>query len=51
MGTPIVESGATLVVVPRSGRNGLGVDLNDTYAAQAEQSILTDAAKRLGALV
>lgn len=43
---PFAGSGTTLIAATRSGRSGVGIELNDTYAAQAEQRILADATKR-----
>jgi hypothetical protein len=42
---PVAESDITLVVVIRSGHNYLGVECDDTCAAQAEQCILAGAAE------
>jgi hypothetical protein len=42
---PVAESGIALVVVIRSGHNDLGVECDDTCAAQAGQCILAGAAE------
>jgi excisionase family DNA binding protein len=43
---PFVGSGTTIVSALRRGRSGIGIELNDGYAEQAEERILSDAAKR-----
>lgn len=48
---PFAGSGTTLISALRSGCSSLGIELNDPYAAEAEQRVLADAAKRGDALV
>ena len=44
---PMVGTGSTLVACLRSGRNGIGIELNPTYAEIAQQ-IVADEKKRIG---
>lgn len=40
---PFLGSGTTLMVASRLGRDGVGIELNETYAKMAEQRIRQDA--------